>query len=88
MRRAVFLCVILAAGCCSTTKEAADALAGAWVLIEPDAVSGMEARVNALELATTPEADREAMRERMKTTERRQLEEFKALIEEIQRAAK
>ncbi len=73
----VFLCV----SCCQVSKEAANALSGAWVLIEPDAVAGMEARIDRL----TDRSEEE--RTQLKATERRHMAEFSALIEEVKTSA-
>ena len=88
MKRVLFLAVLclFAAGCCTVNQEAAGALESGWSLIRPDAVRGMEARVDAIPLENTPEAEREALRAQMKADELRHMEEFRLLIQEVRGA--
>lgn len=87
LRTALAVALVSLAGCCQTNKFAADSLAAAWddgpASIKPYAVAGVEADPSLRDDPALAEADRVARKE-AKARRLRTIEEFGALIKELQ----
>lgn len=90
--RAVLAGALLVAGCCAPNKAAVDALSATWddgtpESIRPYAAAGIECDPALREDLDLPEADREARRQ-ARARRLRVLEEFTALLKELQAHAR
>ena len=74
MRKAICLCVLLAAGCCTVNREALDSLEQNWRLLDPVCRRGIE---------TDPDLSEES-----KVTRLRNVDEFGLLLKEVQTSAR
>jgi hypothetical protein len=74
MKRFLFAAVLMASGCCTVSKESADALAEGWELLRPHTEAG---------ITNDP-----ALSDDSKTTRLRHVGEFTELILEVQRDAR
>jgi len=76
-------------GCCTIQQEAADSLSKAWDLIEADAIGGVNARLAKVVPLVGETRDQYFERvARMKTTELRHIQEFGALIKQLNSGVK